>query len=95
MISPDEYPDILVTVAHPFGDVNVPLETWIERGPGPRPFVGIVAAKRKTTGEPVPMAEIPLEYHNSAKSRDLQRKGQLRCPWGPPPDHEPKPFGSR
>ena len=59
------------------------------RAPGPRPLVQIVAAKRKSTGEPVDMAEIPLEYHNSAESRRRQRLGELPAPWGPPPDDEP------
>jgi hypothetical protein len=89
MISPEEYSDILVTVAHPFGEVEAPLETWIQTGPGPRPYVGIIAARRKSTGESLPMDEIPLEYHNSAQSRNLQRQGLLPCPWGPPPESEP------
>jgi hypothetical protein len=89
LISPEEYSDILITVAHPLGDVEAPLETWIQTGPGPRPYVSIVAARRKSTGEPIPMDDIPLEYHNSAESRNLQRQGLLPCPWGPPPESEP------
>ena len=89
MLSPGEYPDILVTVAHPWGNVEVPLETWIRTGPGPRPYVGIVAARRSSTGREVPLAAIPLEYHNSPESRSLQRQGVLPCPWGPPPTSEP------
>jgi hypothetical protein len=50
-------------------------------------LVEIVDARRKSTGEPVDMAEIPLEYHNSEESRRLQRLGELPAPWGPPPDH--------
>src|SRR5215831_2876352 len=89
MLSLDEYPDVLVTVAHSWGDVEVPLEDWIRTGPGPRPYVAIVAARRRSTGEPVATDEIPLEYHNSPEARSRQRQGLLPCPWGPPPDSEP------
>ena len=89
MLSIDDYSDILVTVAHPWGDVEVPLETWIQTGPGPRPYVGIISARRRSTGHVVPLTEIPLEYHNSPESRSLQRQHLLPCPWGPPPESEP------
>jgi len=89
MLPPEEYPDVLVTVAHPWGNVEVPLETWIQTGPGPRPYVGIVAARRSSTGREVPLTEIPVEYHNSPETRSLQRQGLLPCPWGPPPTSEP------
>ena len=39
LIDPSEYSDVIVTVAHPWGDVETTLEQWIRRGPGPRPFV--------------------------------------------------------
>jgi hypothetical protein len=89
MLAPEEYPDVLVTVAHPWGDAEVPLETWIRTGPGPRPYVGIVAARRLSTGSDVPLTEIPQEYHNSPESRSLQRQHLLPRPWGPPPQAEP------
>ena len=84
MLDPGEYDDVVVAIAHPFGDIAAPLTEWIAIGPGPRPFVAIVAAWRRHTGEPVPMSEIPLEYHNSPESRRLQRLGRLPTPWGPP-----------
>lgn len=89
MLSPEDYGDIVVTVAHPWGDIEAPLQTWIDTGPGPRPYVGITAAKRLSTGAEVPLSEIPQEYHNSPEARSLQRQGLLPCPWGPPPEHEP------
>jgi hypothetical protein len=91
VLDPSDYDDILVLVAHPWQNSFVPLPTWIEWGPGPRPFVRIIEAKRASTGEPVPLSEIPLEYHNSRRGRELQRKGLLPMPWGPPPDHEHPP----
>jgi hypothetical protein len=89
MIDPSEYDDIIVTVAHPASDVEETLNHWIATGPGPRPFVRIVKARRKSTNEPVDMTEIPLEYRNTRESRRLQRLGELPAPWGPPPDDRP------
>jgi hypothetical protein len=66
--------DILVTVDHPHGPVEVPLAQWIEEGPGPRPFVQLSAARRRSTGEPVPLADID----------DPWRREPPRYP-GPPP----------
>jgi hypothetical protein len=86
VIDPSEHSDVIVTVAHPFGDVETTLEEWIRRGPGPRRFVEIVAARRRSTGEPISMDRIPLEYHNSPESRRLQRLGRLPAPWGLPPE---------
>ncbi|KJE24235.1 hypothetical protein FF36_01310 [Frankia torreyi] len=68
MLSLEEYPDVLVTVAHPWGNVEVPVDAWIQTGPGPRPYVGIAAARRSSTGREVPLTEIPLEYHNSSEN---------------------------
>jgi hypothetical protein len=88
MLTPDEYDDVFVTVAHPYSDIETTLAYWIETGPGPRPFVRIIAARRGN-GDPVPLEAIPLQYHNSPESRRLQRLGLLSAPWGAPPDHEP------
>jgi len=84
MLSPDEYPDVLVTVAHPWANIETTLEYWIEHGPGVRPLVQITAARRISSGEELPLAEIPLEYHNSQRARELQRRGLLPAPWGVP-----------
>jgi hypothetical protein len=89
MLSPELYADVVVTVGHPWGAVEVPLETWIRAGPGPRPCVRIIAARRLPSGAEVSPTEIPLEYHNSPEARSLQRQGPLPCPWGPPPRAEP------
>jgi hypothetical protein len=87
MVTPAEYDDIVVTVAHPQADIEKTLRSWIETGRGPHPFVTITAA-RHVNGEPVPLEAIPLQYHNSPESRRMQRLGLLPAPWGPPPDHE-------
>lgn len=36
---------IIVVIAHPHGDMEIPLEEWIVVGPGPRILVRPVAAK--------------------------------------------------
>jgi hypothetical protein len=88
VLRPADYDDIIVTVAHPWADVETTLQAWIETGPGPRPFVTITGARRRN-GDPVPLDAIPLQYRNNPESRRLQRLGMLPSPWGPPPDHEP------
>jgi len=88
VLTPADYDDVIVAVAHPVGDVETTLRQWIETGPGPRPFVTIVAARWRT-GDPITLEAIPLQYRNSPESRRLQRLGVLPAPWGPPPDEEP------
>ena len=88
MLTPADYDDVIVTVAHSADDVETTLRQWIETGPGPRPFVTIVAARWRT-GDPITLEAIPLQYRNSPESRRLQRLGVLPAPWGPPPDEEP------
>jgi hypothetical protein len=85
MLDPANYDDVIVTVAHSWGDIEAPLPTWIETGPGPRSLVTISKARRRD-GSPVPLEEIPLQYRNTAESRRLQRLGLLPAPWGPPPE---------
>jgi hypothetical protein len=89
VLDPAAYDDVIVTLAHPWGDIEAPLRTWIEVGPGSRPLVSISKARRRN-GSPVPLDEIPLQYRNTAESRRLQRLGLLPAPWGPPPE-EPEP----
>jgi hypothetical protein len=89
VIDPAEYVD--VTIAHPWVTVDMPLTTWIRTGPGARPQLEISAATRRSTGAAVPLSAIPLEYHNCWRARELQRRGELRAPWGPPPEPDPAP----
>jgi hypothetical protein len=91
MLDPAEYDDIEVTITHPWGELTPTLTEWIFTGPGPRPLLRIRKARRRSTGERVPLSEIPLEYHNSPEARALQRRGQLRIVWDPPPADEPDP----
>jgi hypothetical protein len=76
-IDPEE---IIVTVAHPHGDVEVSLGEWIRTGPGERPLVRPVAARTKS-GRRLSMSHIPLKYRNTRASRALIRAGFLEDPW--------------
>lgn len=73
--------DLLLTVQHPFGDLEVSLAEWIARGPGPRPLVRPVAVRSRATGEPLPLTVIPLRYRNDEESRRLIAEGALESPW--------------
>jgi hypothetical protein len=39
VLTPADYDDVIVTIAHPSSDIETTLGRWIETGPGPRPFV--------------------------------------------------------
>ena len=73
--------DVIVTIGHPFGDIEAPLSVWIERGPGPRPLVQPIAAKHAKTGKPLPLSVIPMQYRNDTESRGLIERGLLVDPW--------------
>ena len=73
--------DILLTVPHPFGDVETTLADWIRVGPGARPLLCPVGAKRASTGEPLPLRVVPLRYRNNGWSRLFIRLGVLADPW--------------
>lgn len=72
--------DIIVTVAHNWGETDVTLAHWIANGPGPRWKVQPVAARDRVTGAQLPLRVIPLRYRNSALSRLLVRLGVLKMP---------------
>jgi hypothetical protein len=73
--------DILVTVTHPHGTLEVPLTEWMRTGPGGRPMMGPVAARRASTGQRLSLRVIPLAYRNTGLARLLIRAGLLRSPW--------------
>lgn len=73
--------DVIVTVAHPYQDIDVPLRVWMRIGPGPRYLVHPTAAKHRGTGAPLPLTVIPLRYRNDLESRRLIQEGKLENPW--------------
>jgi len=87
--------DVLVTIGHPFGDVDKPLTQWMARGPGPRHGIRPQSARSQSTGEELPLTVIPLAYRNDRQSRALIAAGRIAPPW-PGTDHVelsgPRPF---
>lgn len=80
MSSPD-FDDIILVIAHPFGDIEVPMAEWMRIGPGPRKFVRPVAAKSRSTGQSLNLSIVPLEYRNDEESRALIAQGTIKDPW--------------
>ena len=78
---PIDLDDVLVVIAHPFGDVEVPLVDWIATGPGPRRLVRPVRAHSRSTGRALPLSVIPLRYRNDGESRRAIADGRLDDPW--------------
>ena len=73
--------DVLVTLDHPFGELEVTLARWMAVGPGPRPLVRPIAARSRSTGQELPMSVVPLAYRNDANARALFAAGKLKWPW--------------
>lgn len=73
--------DIQVVVGHPHSNLEVPLRTWMNLGPGPRPLVRPLAAIDAVSRRSLPLRVVPLRYRNSWLSRTLIRVGLLNDPW--------------
>jgi hypothetical protein len=73
--------DVLVTIGHPFGDLEVPLTEWMARGPGVRPLLQPIAARSRRMSERLPLEVVPLEYRNDKTSRRLIAEGKIKSPW--------------
>ncbi|GAA5191457.1 hypothetical protein GCM10023322_48880 [Rugosimonospora acidiphila] len=86
--------DILVTIGHPMGDIEVSLAAWIATGPGPRPFVRPIRARSRLTGQPLPLSIIPLRYRNDEQSREAIDNGHLVNPWPDRSPQSPDPAGT-
>ena len=80
-LRPTDPDDVVVVIEHPHGTVEVPLRTWMVRGPGPRPLLRPVAVTRRGSGARLPLGVIPLRYRNDTWSRLFIRIGVLRNPW--------------
>ena len=72
--------EIVVIVAHPVGDIETSLETWMRNGPGGRKLVSIIRVTCKDDGRTLPMSTIPLRYRNNFLSRWLIKIGVLQNP---------------
>ncbi|WP_229076643.1 hypothetical protein [Actinoplanes sp. DH11] len=92
MIESSQFKDVLVTISHPWTDIEMPLAEWAQRGPSKeRPLMRIVSAKWASTGEAIALEDLPQEYLNTRRTRRMQREGLLPAPWGMPPEDRPLP----
>lgn len=74
--------DVVLTLDHPFGQVETTLIEWMRVGPGPRDRVRPIAAKSRETGQQLPMTVVPIAYRNDEATRYLIATGELEWPWG-------------
>jgi hypothetical protein len=83
---PEDIPlgDLLVTVDSGWGEIEMPLGTWIERGPGPRLLVRPQSVRSKSSAAKLPINVIPLRYRNDEVSRRLIADGLIAEPWSRP-----------
>ncbi len=86
--------EIILTISHPFGDIDMPLDAWKQQGPGARRFVAPIAAHHKS-GYDLPLRVIPLVYRNNVWSRLLIKLGFLDNPWENIPIINPHPQKSQ
>lgn len=75
------YDDVIVTISHPHGNLEVTLNEWIQNGPGDRDLLQPISAHRISTGEKLPTKVIPLRYRNSHLSRLLISLNLIEKPW--------------
>ncbi|HWD83534.1 MAG TPA: hypothetical protein VG497_31760 [Kribbella sp.] len=73
--------DVIVTIDHPWGAIEVSLTEWIRTGPGPRTLLELSAARSRRTGEPLPLEVVPFRYRNNAESRRAIAAGEIEDPW--------------
>ena len=76
-----EFSELEVRLSHPWLSDFVPLELWMELGPGLRDRVGPLEVRHSRTRESLPISVIPLRFRNSMLSRLLIRWGLLEDPW--------------
>ncbi|MDJ0842522.1 MAG: hypothetical protein QNK37_38845 [Acidobacteriota bacterium] len=72
--------DLYVTVAHPHGEIEVPLRDWIAAGPGERKWLSPIKLTDKD-GKDVSLNHLPLKYRNNSISRLLISIGIIKKPW--------------
>ena len=72
---------IIVTLEHPHGKIEVELEEWIRVGPGQRELLQPISVYQKDSMKELPVRVIPLRYRNNVISRFLIRLGILSDPW--------------
>jgi hypothetical protein len=76
----DRLEDIVVTISHPHGEVEIALEEWIRTGPGERDGLQPIGARNRS-GERIPLSRIPLACRNNTLSKALIKLGIVKNPW--------------
>jgi len=79
--------EIYVVYTHPWKDSKVSLQTWIQRGPGRRKLMSIVAAYCED-GTELPLSVVPWKYRNTLLQRVLIFLKLLSDPWADVPEGE-------
>jgi len=72
--------NIEVFISHPFGDVYISLDDWMEQGPL-RKYLRPLKARCKNTGKRLPLSVVPFRYRNNLWSRLAIRFGWIENPW--------------
>lgn len=72
---------IVLTIAHPHGDVELTLEEWMFRGPGLTRYVQPVHARDEVTGRKLSLKVIPFRFRNTNLSRLLISLRLVKDPW--------------
>ncbi len=80
MNPPDQ---VILTLRHPHGDIEITLKEWMATGPGARPLLEPVAARNSVDGSALSLGVIPLAYRNNLVSRTLIRLRLIPNPWVP------------
>lgn len=73
--------DVEVLLVHPHGALWIPLDEWIQIGPGKRSLLSPCSVRRSDTQEPLPLTRIPFRYRNNVLSRFFVSIRLLPSPW--------------
>ncbi|MCP4358481.1 MAG: hypothetical protein GY796_10740 [Chloroflexi bacterium] len=80
-VAPVQLQNVDVIIGHPFGDIRISLESWIDTGPGARMFIKPIKALKHDTSEGLSLNIIPLQYRNDVESIEAILGGKIADPW--------------
>ena len=55
-----QFADVIIVLEHNWGTIEIPLEHWIDKGPGERDLLSPFGAYNKWTGERLPFVSYPI-----------------------------------
>ena len=76
-----QYADLVVTLDHPHGIVEIKLNEWMILGPGSGLLLKPKSLKSTASKKKVSLKTIPLKYRNSFISRLLIKLHLIPNPW--------------